>query len=322
MNSFISNFRHELTVLATVAAVLAVSEAAVRLMLPRVSADWKNFDAIERLAHQAPVRGGQTVLFVGNSLTGRGIDPSIIEATMQSTKGVRLTVEKAATDDSNIGEWVYLVSDKFTKPTSRPDLLVIGYAEDQLSDRAPVHVDRLAGYYGGLRIAPGVFRDDVHDFGSRTDYVISSFSALYANRDRIRTQVMDRMIPSYRSYAQQRNLAEKVVNTIRPASSHERLQRLLAICRQHSIPVALAAMPIPYMYRLDEAVPSLAREYGAAFFDMTTVPAITPSHFSDGYHLDDDGRRIYSQAFALSLAESDAILPPFARDTRQPSGRR
>jgi hypothetical protein len=307
MSLFISNFKNEAKVLATIAAVLLVSETTIRVLLPRVSTDWRNFEAIANLT--AGTRTGQQprVLFLGNSLTGRSIVPSVVQTKIEA-EGFPVSVQKIATDDSNITEWLYLSRGKLGEPNSRPDLLVVGYAEDQLSDRAPVHVDRLAGYYGGLRIASEVFREDVHDFGSRTDFVLSSMSVLYANRDRVRNQLLDTLVPGYRTLAQETNRAAKSSGATRTAPRYERLKRLLAFSRANSIGVALVAMPIPYQYRIDADVHNLAHEYDAAFFDMTGVSTISGRHYSDGYHLDDTGAHIYSESFARVLVASDQVL--------------
>jgi hypothetical protein len=190
---------------------------------------------------------------------------------------------------------------------SVPALLVIGFADEQLSDRAPVHVDRLAGYYGGLRIAPGLFREYVRDFSSRVDFLFSSVSALYANRDRVRDELLKTFVPRYKPYAQQANVSLKTAAGRSAAPGYHRFERLLAVCKAHSIPVAVVAMPIPYTYRVDLEVPVLTVKYGGGFFDVTHVAELRELRHPDGYHLDAEGAQVYSHTFGAALANSRSI---------------
>src|SRR5206468_736509 len=152
MSLFTSNFKNEARVLATVMTCLLATEAGVRVALPRMSTDWRNFQAVTGRAGAQRTARDARVLFLGNSLTKQGISSPLMEARIGDALGARLQIDKFATDDSNVTEWFYMIRGMMAMPGDRPDLLVISYAEDQLSDRAPVHADRLASYYGGLRI--------------------------------------------------------------------------------------------------------------------------------------------------------------------------
>ena len=299
MNSFISNFKREAGVLAVVALALLGCELALRASIRRASIDVRHIEEIPRII--AGIAGARhpTFLFLGNSLTRAGVIPAEFAVG-------KAHVALIYPDDTTISDWLYLYERFVLSKGTAPDVLLVGFAKDHLSDSHALHVDRLGGYFGGLGALPEAFRYDVPDFNDRVSYLLSSLSTAYANRDRVRTQVFAALIPHYKDSAQDLNNAVKArAHASAGAASprYTRLTRFLGLFKGTPTKVVFVAFPVPAVEPLDPSLLAVIRGNRSQLLDLRRPAGLTDADYLDGYHLTPHGGAILTRELSRRLLD-------------------
>ena len=283
-------------------AVTAAAEIVVRTFRPLLSADIVHIRQIPSIARSVGEQKGLRVLFLGNSLTRRGVNLSVIRPEVSPNETPPVWLDKVNPDDTAILDWYYLF-EKYFKGPDAPDFVVLGWAENQLGDHSHVHPDRIAAYYGGWSNTSEIFRNDLYDSGMRMDYLLSTVLASFSEKERIRTRLLTLAVPDYRSTAELFNstMAATGKAAAPPAPSYHRLQRFLTLCRDRHVRVIAAAMPLPDSYPIDGLLRQTLDSNGAVLLDLRHVPGITSSDYADGYHLAPYGAELYSRELGSEL---------------------
>ena len=299
--------------LLAVAAVVLACEIGLRAGRSRLSLDIQHIDRIPSILASLDAQpAGLRVLFLGNSLTRRGVNLAMIREEIARTPASAIFCDKIDPDDSSILDWYYLTK-RYIGGGSAPDYLVIGFVSGQLEDGAPVHPDRIAAYFGGWTMAGEVFANDVRDFGGRVDYALASTFALFAEKERLRLRLLATLTPDYRGAAQRLNRAtvkRERAGAAPSAATHLRLQRLLALCRSLRIQPILVAMPLPTMYPLNPEINRVVSQAGGDLVDLRHVDGLVPEDFLDGFHLAPSGASKYSRQLLGSILPILAARKP------------
>jgi hypothetical protein len=296
MSSFISNFRQEAGALALVLLVLAGCELGLRASIRRVSIDVRHIEQIPRIVSDLSAAPPPTVLFLGNSLTRAGVD-------VDSLGLGKAHVALLYPDDTAIADWLYLYKRRVRAAGAQPDLVLVPFSGDQLSDAAPVHTDRL-GSLGGLGLLPEACAHDARDLGGRVSYVLGALSSAYANRDRVRTEVLRAVIPGYRQSAETLNKslrAGAAASSGRALLHYTRLERLLESSKGTRTRIAFVRMPVPSPGPIDPGLELVLREHGAPLLDLRRVTGVTDAAYLDGYHLAPHGAALFSRELSRRL---------------------
>jgi hypothetical protein len=289
-------FQFEARALLFVALALAASEAGMRVAANRLSLDMQHIAGIPEVAEAVRRDPSRTVLFLGNSLTRRGVDLRVIGPAL----GKCVRAYAVYPDDTTILDWHYTLERFFVDAGAAPSVVVVGYASFHLDDSAPYHPERIA-QYAGLRYAGELFANDLRGADARANYLLSSVSMAFAEGGRLKLMIFDHLIPAYRATAQWLNsaaLGEMERNT---GSSLERLKRFLALCRAAGIAPVFVAMPVPGSYPLDPRIPATVAAGGGRFIDLRQTPGIDDKCYLDGHHLNPRGAVLYSTALAPRL---------------------
>jgi hypothetical protein len=305
MSSSTSSFRNELKVVALVLVALAACELVVRLREQSLSLDVRHIRQIPDISARLAQGEGLRVLFIGNSMTRYGVEPDIVEREIAAQGIAPLRIERVFPDASALPDWYYAFKRFFDAPTRAPDVLVVCFAANDLQDSQPVHTWRLAQYYTNLRDVPEVFREDIRDFDSRAEFLLSDASVAFANRTRVRERALDLVIPDYRETAQQINRTQKSQTAERLAHTqptYRRLARLGELAKSRGVRVILVAMPERVDYELDPALPSAVEAAGMTLIDSRAGHGLKPDSYADEMHLGASGARVYSQFLARRLA--------------------
>ncbi|HKP72947.1 MAG TPA: hypothetical protein VJT82_08420, partial [Pyrinomonadaceae bacterium] len=248
---------------------------------------------------------GLRVLFIGNSMTRYGVEPEIVEREITAQGVAPLRVELVFPDATALPDWYYAFQHYFTAPGHAPDVLVVCFARNDLQDNLPVQSWRLAQYYTGLRDVPEVFREDLRDFDSRSEFVLSDISAAFANRTRVRERALDLLIPGYRETAQQINRTQQATKEKLPhppPPTYQRLARLGRLAESRGVKVILVAMPEREDYELDPRLQTAVEAAGMTLLDSRAGHGLRPDSYVDEMHLGAGGAVIYSHFLARRLA--------------------
>jgi hypothetical protein len=174
-----------------------------------------------------------------------------------------------------------------------------------LQDDYAVEPARLARYYSSSRDIPEVFARDVKDFDSRAEFLLSSLSSSFANRARVRTRVLDALVPYYRDTAQQLNRDMKSGQARSIASTphtYQRLERFIRLAGSKGVRVIFVAMPLREAYALDPLVQKTVEGGGMTFVDCREVAGLGRESYLDEMHLKPEGATVYTQFLARQLA--------------------
>jgi hypothetical protein len=285
----------------TVAAVLALGEAVLRVGGQRLSADVQHIRSIPARAERLAKADGLRILFLGNSLTREGVRLDVVQEQLGCRPPAAL--ERVFPDDTTILDWYYLFRNDFAGQKA-PSVLVLSFAKGQLTDATPIHAERIAGSFGGWSNAREMLGFDLDGLGDRVDYVLASTLRMFSEKERVRDRVLATATPDYRSTAQRLNDSERVARpggASRPPETFSRLRRLLQLCRERKVHVIVVAMPVSRGYGVDPHLSEVLREERADFLDMRQAPGLAEVDYADGYHLSPRGAEIYSAALGRRL---------------------
>jgi hypothetical protein len=308
MNSYISNFKTELKVISAVLLLLAAVELCLYLGEPWLSADVRHLRQIPEIIEDLRAEEPPRVLFLGNSLTRAGIRPDLIVDTLDSANVPEVSFGLIFPDDTTLVDWHYLYRTLIQPKNLQLNLVVISFAYGHLDDRQPLNIERLGGEFAGFSSVAEAFAHDVLSLSDRIEYLLSSISRLWANRERVRTRVLA-LIPGYTT------LAQDINRTLREGSQHDlpdpsvtyhRLARFLDVAVEDGNRLVFVAVPVPRRYPLPRELRDTIRNAGAELIDLQGVP-FTPADFPDGYHLSDPAAQRLSKALAGAMADSDYV---------------
>lgn len=299
-----SSSKGELKVIGLVVIVLFVSEIALRLGESSLSRDVKHIQQIPAISEKIAKADGTRILFLGNSQVRTNLDPAIISQELTAHGQGEIYIERVYPDATGLGEWYYTFRHYFVDNGNLPNLLVICFADIDLEDERGLDPSLLAHYYSSAKEVPEIFHEDIRDFDGRTEFLLSGISSSFANRTRVRTRLLNSLIPGYQDTAQRLNremkAAQKPLQKKKP--NYHRLQRLLVIARNNGVRLVIVAMPQANDYSLDPQVPQIIQSEGGIFIDCRQVEGLNRSSFVDEMHLNSDGATIYSHYLARQLA--------------------
>ena len=307
MSLFTSNFKQEAAALSFVALALLTCELGLRASIQRASIDVRHIRAIPKIVAGLAGARHPTFLFLGNSLTRSGVIPEVLAGTRAAGGFGKAHVALIHPDDTTISDWLYLYERFVRSKGAAPDVLLIGFAKDHLSDSHALHVDRLGGYFGGLGALPEAFSYDVPDLNGRVSYLLSSLSCAYANRDRVRTQVFESLIPYYKASAQDQNKAVKVreqISTGAASPRYKRLTRFLGLFKGTPTKVVFIAIPVPAVDPIDPSLESVLKENSSQLIDLRRLAGLTERDYLDGYHLTPHGGAVFTRELSRRLLDS------------------
>ncbi len=308
----------ELRVVAAVMGILLLCEVGMRLVETRLSKDTAHLREFPSIAQELVTNEstGPRVLFLGNSLTRHGVDLPTFESAIESIGVNDAFVTAAHPDNTALADWYYLFKSHFADSQSAPDLVIIGFEGGHLRDAPSRHPGRLARYYTGWQGAGEVLQRDYNHFGDRVDYLLSTVSSLYANRDRVNRRTLYTLIPGYPETAQKINeaIVAKNQHVVEPTGNEEssytcnRLRDFVAHARSSGTHVVLVAMPVPYEYGFDPELLKAVDKLEIQLVDCREVEGITDDLFPDGLHMNEIAAKIYTEELARRLSDLVASI--------------
>ena len=309
MNLSIFSFRTELKAIGVALMLLLAVEVGIRWFEPNLSVDVSHIRNIPRIVAKVADAKGETLLFLGNSMTHRGVNVKVLtpDLNAQGIDTKNLTIELIHPDSSGILYWNYLYDYYFKDPKNLPDTLVVSFGKNHLADDTYdyEHVLRIAHQFTTWQDVPKAFQRDFISASERGDFLLAKVFASFTHRERVRVRLFDKLIPHYRStvrlFNDQAN-AGTAVSTSRQVFTYDDLQRFLSNIDTSKTKVIFIAMPMRDAHHLDPQIDKVVRQNGATFIDLRSVTGLGSNDFRDPLHLIPKGAIIYSHALAAKLA--------------------
>jgi hypothetical protein len=303
MNSFTSSSKPWL-VGAFVLLTLLGTEGVTRTRLFQASKDLSRFTTYDQRSRKLATSTGVRVAFVGNSWTDRGID----EKEFARILGV--SCDKFVADGSYVNTWYWIIECEFWKRNLKPDLIIMNFCETGLEDGKEIEIGRLAQFFTDRSDWTALFQRDIKGFEPRVEFVLSSFWATYAVRERIKERTLG-LIPDYKIFTQKVHDVnvqhdKKPIQGSKGIVTLQTLERLCdRACEKETRLLFVAFPALSNQPGPGYAVPEEARELiakkGQLFVDLRVVPGLEPRYYDDAWHLNPEGQAIYTRYLAKSL---------------------
>ncbi|MCH8532309.1 MAG: hypothetical protein LAT65_15775 [Saccharospirillum sp.] len=274
-------------------------DIAFRSIESRVSGNVKHIQEIPTLISTIDSSDSLKTIFMGNSLSNRAIDADIINDVS------KLQSVKVVPDGTSLWDWQCIIRNQILNKNSI-DVIVIGFAWNQLADDYPVNASRIGAYFcswndlWGNRAGNGL-----NSFDLAGEFVAAKVSHIYASREVLRNRVLSILIPEYESQTQRSNRLvaphEVVRNGVSNGSSFNVLSKLIEDLKGEGTKVIVMAMPVRDAYQIDENLGSIVRVAGAVFLDYRNMPELDSSMFVDNMHLGKNGMSIFTRELSHDL---------------------
>lgn len=300
--------RTEWKVLLVLALSLLLAEALVRSFAGSLSLDLRNTLESPKTARdiaRAP-DGTRTVLVVGNSLARHGADLASLGRNTgwpEAGEGSDLDAKLFAPDGSSVVHWDWGLRRYFANTGSYPDVILLLTGRVHLLD-VPTSPEPLGAYFVGLPDL-GAALKTTRGSEESMRLLLGVASHLLANRDRVRTRIGYSHLPGF-------EVAWPTLTTAQDAEpdgvpggngSTEALERLIATAQEMGADLHVFSVPMPEPYQVPDAVLRVLAETDTPFHDLSVVSGITPENFPDGYHLDEAGSVLFTEAILVSLRQ-------------------
>lgn len=155
------------------------------------------------------------MLFLGNSLTGHGIDVKVVRAELAKQGLASPGVARVWPVSTGAVDWLYLLERYFVDTGQVPDVVVMGFFAHHVPDNdpeMPIKVRRMARHFCGTAHLGDLCRNDLTSYGQRVEAIVSAFSAAFAEQDLFKERAMDGIVPYFRS-------GERKINSLRMAGA-------------------------------------------------------------------------------------------------------
>lgn len=295
-------------VAVAVAVVLLGLEVATRTWLFEASRDFSRFSGYGARAERLGEADAYRVAFVGNSATEEGVDVARFADALSAALGRPVAADAFTADGSHLGTWRWILERTVWSGVRTPDLVVLPFFGRSLSDGDALEIGRVAQFFTRLPDWCEVLSLDLPDAGSRADFVVSSFWATWAARERIRERFLMALLPGYKAYvrAEHAALAGRAQRGDAP-QSFARLDRVLALAAERNTRLCFVALPTRDGVREAEAAaPGLAHlaSRGACLADLRSRDGLTAADFVDEIHLAESGRLVLTSRLAAAFART------------------
>jgi hypothetical protein len=299
---------NEVKVWALVFGFLLVCEVALNHFEPRLSGDVLHIQSLRELSARLARDPAQLkVLWLGNSITAEGINVELADSLIENAVHREIGVYSVHPDGSGIAEWVHIADNEFFERGNRPDVLVVPFAWNLLSDQSMVDAERIGRWYlRGPSDWLDFLRFDANGFEESARAVLANLSAMFGNRDRVRTRVLA-ALPGYEGMALRLSRGGDAADEAAPPTtiaSYARLTRLADAAREARTHVVLVAMPVREPYQLEPGLLATAERLHLTVIDARVVEGLDVSSYRDDMHLLPAGARMVTQRVTTELVQA------------------
>jgi hypothetical protein len=250
---------------------------------------------------KADSRGGvPSVLLVGNSLLLEGVDRAMLRRKMSAHYVVAiLPIENTQFDD-----WYFGVRRMFSEG-SRPSVLVVCLSTRHLMSHSTCG-EYFAHFLMQRRDLLAVKQESRLNNTMTSEYLFASYSAWLGSRGQIRNWLLHKVMPKLEVLVRYfpgptppMPAATEVVAGVVP-----HLTMLDEVCRGHGVRLVIVVPPPTSQTDGSAEVQASAARLGIPVLVPMRPGELSPSEFTDGFHLNVKGRARFSERLAAALSET------------------
>ena len=287
--------RYAVLLIAGSLLVLFGAEIVTVFLLPRTSQIERRSE--RELAAASKLQANDSILLVGNSLLGTGVDMKVLKDRLDPEKDAhRLYIENTGYFD-----WKYGLRSLFDAG-SRPGTVVVVLSVPQLlsnSFRGDYTIHRLVRWQDIPRVAREIECDRTQASG----FYLAKASRFYSSRAEIRSWLLGRLIPQFGDL--RRDLAPRA--TPGPADSvaleklHRRLEDLAAVADDAGVRLLVVVPPTLGATSREDLVRRVEKGTVPIFLPLSSDQTMEADYEPDAYHLNPVGAVKFSEALATVL---------------------
>jgi hypothetical protein len=313
------SFRQELRVVAAVILFICVLEMIARIIAPHLDYDRENIyrfpQDITHLEESAKKSKAPRVVFFGNSLMLHGLDETIFHEESQTIGAPKVESCKITPVGTAMLDWVYLYRRYFAKPSSAPDILVVGFVRHHIYDQEPIKLRRLSRHFVKTPDLPVLWHTDLENFHQKVQSTLCHFSALEGDQPEYPLGILYTIVPDYKAGLKKNNRLIAADNERKakalakkeglpfgePESTFNRMTRFIEFAQAQGVQLVFVPMPQPHVWDFNPKAAKIITDHGATILDARRIPGMTDSDFSDGYHLGETGKEKFSRWLAREM---------------------
>lgn len=307
-----NSFKAECGVILVVVCFIFILESVARYLAPNLDSASEHIFEIPSIVDSIEIANEENkVLIFGNSLMKHGIDMDLLRAEVGNEDSI--FIAKVAPVGTSIVDWTYLYKRYFENSETHPDKIFVGFVGHHVADPAqayPIRNRRLGRHFLAQEDQWEFGKDELPEIHDRMQTGISHYSALFGDQPEHQYWLYRAIIPHYGSglslnknwveqWQKQRADLESLKFEEQGVNFH-RVERFLTLMRKHQVQVCFIPMPQPDFYELDENLQKIVISNGAIWLDARNV-CIGDEYYSDGYHLGELGKPIFSQWLAKNI---------------------
>jgi len=305
-------FETERKVLLAVLLVLCAWEGVTRWWAPTLDYDRVHIHKFDALAQELKAAAGPRVLIYGNSLSLHGVDAPLIERQLRESGSSGASVSRFVPVGTDIVDWIYIYQTYFTEQKRVPDLVVLGFVAHHIPDNPVKRQRRLGRHFVSSQNMLQLFLEDLPRFDERFELMLAYGLASIGDQRLHQWEMYHKLIPHnregyWRLYdltqeARAKLARKRGTEQQKKTTRYKRLARLARLIRKSGSRGIFVAMPRPGGWKIDPQAVSVIEQHGMTFLDANQLKGIGEAQFRDGYHLNAEGKAIFSAFVARAVA--------------------
>ena len=247
------------------------------------------------------------ILVIGNSLTREGIDGQLIKHSIDDRIISNKEIGYIYPDDTSIIEWYYILTSYHAQSRIYPINIFVIFAKDQLvSAKMQFEEIQRISRYVEFQDLFNIIINERLSLSQSIDLYLSKVFRFYSNKERINKRILD-IMPNYRTTFRKLNqkLKPKEIKK-EDEKNYYHLNRLISLIDSLKIQTKFIAIPIFKSYNID---PKLKRIINNSKYcelvNFQNIKKFTENDFLDGYHLNQNGARKFTDEFLEYLLSKE-----------------
>jgi hypothetical protein len=294
--------RYSLILLILCAVFSAGLEFVARYWLPRVGSVQGRLDREHTRADEIrPVPGKPVpVLSVGNSLMQKGINFNLLNEKLNP----EFAVTRYVVEDTNYLDWYYGLRRLF-REGARPKVVILVLNARQLlapNVQGDAFAELLMDSHDLLKVKQNIASDNT----VTSNLLFANLSRYYGVRSEVHKWFLLRLLPEFPA------LAARLRPPNRPLAADEeiekeateRLQRMSSLCAEYGAQFVFVVPPSAAARDGSSAIQRAGNRSGIPVLVPIQPQELPLDLYSDGFHLNYRGARIFTQALSSSLRQA------------------
>ena len=291
--------KNESRVLMFVITTFLLIEVILNYFIEDLSENYKQIIEHPNTANKISASSNNTILFIGNSLIGNAVDIKQLELLYEESGLNTTEAYFMIPDNTNIWDWYCVLKNNFITHQGMPDILINGFAWDQLSDTAKPFPSRLGNLFCKISDIPDLYNLGFNKFSYISEFLVAKITKLYAYREAISKEIFTLIIPYYihstRLINDNMNANTRRDNNHVLIYEYKLLKKIINNLEKANTKTIFISMPVIDDYMVTDKFNSVIADSESIYLDYRKNNIFIEELFRDPIHLNEKGREIFTK---------------------------